>query len=244
MPNADLWTPAVSPVEMLADEAHVWRARLDCSESERQRLESTLAIDEINRADRFFFARDRQHFVTARGILRRLLAGYLHGSPVKLDFAYHQRGKPYLLSEESHPAIAFNISHSHGLALFAFAPGGELGVDVEHIRKNISRDEIASRYFAPQEVEELQALPAAERPEAFFLGWTRKEAYIKALGGGLQIPLTSFRVSLTPGQPATLESTDSAKWTLHSLSPGDGYAAALVTERRIAKVRLFEWLDS
>lgn len=230
MSTSDHWSPATSPATLTSPQIHLWRASLDPRDTLLQRLESSLAPDEIARANRFHFPIDRGHFVAARGILRHLLAAYLHRSPADLQFAYRPRGKPYLLLKPSDPPISFNISHAHGTALLAFSLGRELGVDLERIRPDIASEEIASRYFAPAELAELQSLPASQRAEAFFLCWTRKEAYIKALGDGLQIPLASFRVSLTPNQPEILESADASRWTLRSLSPAQGYAAALVAE--------------
>lgn len=234
------WSSTLAPPQIAPGQIHVWRAGLDCPDLLLQRLETTLAPDEIARADRFFFPRDRQHFIAARGILRQLLAGYLRRSPTDIEFAYHPRGKPYLAPSAGDPPMSFNISHSHGMALLAFSVGRELGVDIERIRPDIAADEIASRYFSPEEVAELQSLPSEQRPEAFFLCWTRKEAYIKARGEGLQIPLASFRVSLTPGQPPVLEATDSARWTLHSLSPASDCAAAMVAEAHDTGLHLFD----
>ena len=240
MPPSDDWSASPAQPILTPHEVHVWRAHLDCSDLVLRRLEAALSPEEIARANRFFFLRDRQHFIAARGILRQLLAEYLRRSPVDLEFAYHSRGKPYLVSPTVTP-VAFNVSHSRGLALLAFSPGRELGADLEFIRPEIASDEIASRYFAPSEVAELQSLSPAQRPEAFFLCWTRKEAYIKARGEGLQIPLTSFRVSLTPGQPEILESADASRWTLRNLSPAPDYAAALVAEGHDWQLRTFDW---
>jgi 4'-phosphopantetheinyl transferase len=241
MSSPDEWSASPAASAIPPREIHVWRARLDGSEFLREQLEATLAPEEIARANRFLFPRDRQHFVVARGILRQLLAGYLGRSPADLAFAYQNRGKPYLVPGRADRPLAFNVSHSHGLALLAFAPGGEIGVDLERIRPDIPSAEIASRFFAPREVVELESLPPSQRPEAFFLCWTRKEAYIKALGEGLQIPLTSFRVSLSPGQPAILESADASRWTLCSLSPAPDYSAALVAEGHDWRLRLFDF---
>ena len=119
--------------------------------------------------------------------------------------------------------------------------GRDLGVDVELIRSDIASEEIASRYFAPREVAELQSLPPSARAEGFFLCWTRKEAYIKAVGDGLQISLASFRVSLVPSQPPCLESADSSRWTLRSLSPAPDYVGALVGEGKDWQLHCFDW---
>ena len=125
--------------------------------------------------------------------------------------------------------------------MLAFSLGRDLGVDVELIRSDIASEEIASRYFAPREVAELQSLPPSARAEGFFLCWTRKEAYIKAVGDGLQISLASFRVSLVPSQPPCLESADSSRWTLRSLSPAPDYVGALVGEGKDWQLHCFDW---
>ena len=125
---------------------------------------------------------------------------------------------------------AFNLSHSHGLAVYAFALGREVGIDLEPIRPDFVSDDIAGRYFSTQELNELRALSPESGLEGFFLCWTSKEAYVKARGEGLQIPLESFSVSLTPGQREVLESADSSRWGLHSFQPAPRYVAAIVGE--------------
>jgi 4'-phosphopantetheinyl transferase len=222
-------------------EIHVWSARLACAGPLVEHLAATLSVDETARANRFVFARDRRAFIVARGILRQLLAGYLHRAPADLQFAYHPRGKPFLVPPFQHTPLEFNIAHSHGLALLAFCLGSAVGVDVEFVRSDFASEEIAERYFAPQEVAELRSLPPAQRQEGFFSGWTRKEAYIKARGDGLQIPLASFRVSLTPSQPAVLESADNGRWSLHTLCPAQDFAGALVAEGKDWRVRCWNW---
>jgi 4'-phosphopantetheinyl transferase len=226
---------------LLRGEIHVWSARLDCAGLPLERLAATLSVDETARANRFFFARDRNEFIVARGILRQLLASYLHRAPTDLQFAYQPRGKPFLAPPSDGVPLEFNIAHSHGLALMAFSLGSALGVDVEFVRSDFATEEIAERYFAPQELAELLSLPPAQRPEGFFCGWTRKEAYVKALGDGLQIPLASFRVSLTPSQSAVLECADSGRWSLYSLSPAPDFAGALVAEDKDWRVRCWHW---
>jgi 4'-phosphopantetheinyl transferase len=222
-------------------EVHVWRIPLDSPDAVLQQFASTLSLEERARAEKFVFDRDRNAYVTARGALRQLLARYLHRQPSELQFAYEARGKPFLANPSSHQPLNFNVAHSRNIALLAFSGGPSVGVDVEFIRTDIASEEIAVRYFAAREVAELRALPPEQRPEAFFLGWTRKEAYVKALGDGLQIPLASFCVSLTPAQPAMLESADSSRWTLQNLSPGPGYAGALVAEGKDWALRCFDW---
>jgi 4'-phosphopantetheinyl transferase len=232
-PGGDL---LISPSEV-----HVWRVPLDSPDALLQSLASTLSLEERARAGKFFFDRDRNAYITARGVLRQLLGRYLHRLPSELQFAYESRGKPFLATPSADQPLNFNVAHSRNIALLAFTAGPAVGVDVEFVRTDIASEEIAVRYFAPQEVAELHTLPPAQRPIAFFLGWTRKEAYVKAVGDGLQIPLASFCVSLTPSQPATLESADSSRWTLQNLSPGPGYAGALIAEGKDWTLRCFDW---
>jgi 4'-phosphopantetheinyl transferase len=244
MPLLDDWAENSGELILSSREVHVWRARIDGSPSIISRYARTLAADEKARAERFFFDRDRNRFIAARGILRQLLGRYLHCSPAEVEFAYRAKGKPFLARRAGNPPIEFNIAHSRELVLLAFSSGRALGVDVEFVRADIAAEEIAERYFSTPEVAELRALPPVARPQGFFLGWTRKEAYIKAIGDGLHIPLTSFRVSLTPSQPAILESVDSSRWSLLSLNPGPGYAGALVvegSEDKDWKVRCWDW---
>ena len=211
-------------------DVHVWKADLNCTPEALARLESTLNEEERIRADRLVFERDRNQFVAARGILRTILGRYLHCSPGGVLFAYEPDGKPRLC--ESTVPVRFNISHSQGLALLAFARDHEIGIDIEAMRIDIDAEEIATRFFSLTEQTELRALRPEHRTEGFFLCWTRKEAYVKARGGGLGIPLDSFSVSLTPGTPATLRSLDGERWTLRSFRPSPGYAAAVVAEGR------------
>lgn len=235
------WAPDPQALELEEGEVQVWRAHLACEESMLSRFEATLSSDERVRASRYFFQRDRNGFIATRGILRELLGRYVSRSPEKLEFNYTPQGKPSLRAEFFRRSIHFNISHSHNLALFAFAVGRNLGVDVELVRADFGGDEIAERYFAPQEVKELRLLPSSLRAKGFFLCWTRKEAYIKARGEGLHIPLDSFHVSLTPGRSEQLHSVDGSRWSLRSLIPEIQYVGALVGEGQGWRLRCWDW---
>lgn len=211
---------------------HVWRAALDVPESQVRSLWDTLAVDERQRAERFFFEKDRTHFVVARGLLRVLLGRYLRQDSPHLCFTYGPHGKPALATDTGGVGLCFNVSHSHGLALYAITGGREVGVDVERIRPEIAQEKIAERFFSPREVNALRALPLPLQASAFFACWTRKEAYIKAKGAGLTLPLDQFDVSLTPGEPAALLRTawdpqEAAYWALQDLAPAPGYRAAV-----------------
>jgi 4'-phosphopantetheinyl transferase len=241
MSDLSCWDPNFGKLELRESEVHIWRAYIHRTETVLDQLESTLSTDEQVRANRFVFRHDRDCFVGTRGILRELLARYLSCSPDGLQFDYSAQGKPSLRAEIFKQSIQFNVSHSHGLALLAFSVGRDLGVDIEFVRSSFAIEEIADRYFSAREVAELKALPPTMRAEGFFLCWTRKEAYIKARGEGLQIPLDSFHVSLTPGMPERLQSLDSFRWNLRSLSPDPRYVGALAAEGNDWQLRCWNW---
>lgn len=233
--------PGGTVVELLENDVHVWRASLDLESTVVRQHEATLAPDERARAARFAFERDRNHFVVARGTLRQLLGKYLNRPPSGLQFGYGPQGKPFVPTNDISASVKFNISHSSGMALLAFSRNRELGIDIEKIRPDFAGQDISSRYFSAIEVAELEALPLELRAEGFYLCWTRKEAYIKARGQGLSIPLGSFSVSLTPGRPATLRSDDSDRWCLTSLRPARYYVGAVVGQGKTWALRQFEW---
>jgi 4'-phosphopantetheinyl transferase len=234
----------MSELRLPEGDVHVWWALLGCDSARPERLEVLLSDDEQARAARFVFARDRHHFISARGILRTILGHYLQQPASSVEFTYEPEGKPRLRRTGSAPPLRFNISHSHGLAAFAFSCDREIGVDVEAIRIDINGDELAARFFSAKEIAELRSLPGDTRAEGFFLCWTRKEAYVKALGLGLGIPLDSFDVSLTPGKPETLTSTDSSRWMLRSFRPSNGYAGAVVAEGNDWNLHLLDWASA
>ena len=230
-----VWHQPPPNLVLRADEVHVWSASLEQPPDRLQRLRGTLAPDECERALRFHFARDRQHFIIARGVLRDILSRYLKLAPDSLRFKYTSYGKPYLADDCGGEWLRFNVSHSGGLALYAISRQRELGVDIEQIRTDIEYSQIAANFFSEREVAALHALPPYLQLEAFFLCWTRKEAYIKGIGEGLSLPLRSFDVSLAPGAPASLlavrgDAQEAARWTLCALEPGQSYRAALVAE--------------
>jgi 4'-phosphopantetheinyl transferase len=194
-------------------------------------LTTVLAEEELSRANRYALPRDRQHFVVARSTLRLLLGRYLKADPASLQIRQGARQKPYVLEKLRTSSLRFNLSHSKGLALFAFALGKELGIDLEQVCPDAAKREIAERYFSHTEVAELNALAPPIFAEGFFTCWTRKEAYVKARGSGLEIPLNSFSVSLTPGEPVELTARDSLQWSLYSFRPSAGFVAAIAAER-------------
>lgn len=227
-------------------EVHVWRAELGASEAVLAGMRALLSDDERERAGRFHFQRDRSAFAVSRGVLRTLAGLYLDAPPEQLRFDYTPYGKPYLAGQFAGSTLRFNLSHSHEVVLYAFTSGVEVGVDVEYIRPELAGAEIAERFFSPREAGALFALPAAEFTEAFFKCWTRKEAFIKAVGQGLSFPLDQFVVSLAPRDQAALlsvrgDAREAARWSIRDVSPGQGYAAALAYEGEVGQVRCWRW---
>jgi len=231
--------------ELAEHKVHVWSASLTLDPVILDKFNSALSGEERARAERFVFERDRDSFTAAHGILRDVLARYLKCAPGGVNYICGPDGKPAVSSPGSRHPLRFNLSHSHGIAVIAIADGREIGVDVEKIRPEFAGLEIASRYFSVEEVEELRALPASLQAEGFFLCWTRKEAYVKALGEGLRFPLDSFRVSLSPGQPAELYKDDGPLWRIESFVPpalpNTRHVAAVVSEGTEWTAEYFEW---
>ncbi len=242
------WGPPPDTVKLGSDEVHVWRAALDLGASGLQNLEHALSADERARAERFCFWKDRERFIVARGLLRVILGSYLEMEPGQLRFCYGPHGKPTLAEGSGVDAFCFNLSHSQAVALYAITRHREVGVDLERLRPDLEGEQTAERLFSPREIAVLRALPPNLRLEAFFTCWTRKEAYIKARGGGLTLPLDRFDVSLAPGEPAALLSIngdrqEASRWLLQSLAPAPGYLAALAVEGHDLRIKCWQWIQ-
>ena len=243
-----LWQTAPDALNLLAGEVQVWRAGLDVDPAALGRWRETLSAEEQARAGRFHSPADRDRYTAGRGILRALLARYLGTPAGDFRFCLNAHGKPGLASGSGTADLHFNISHSHGLALFAFTLGREVGVDLELVRPTLRDDRLAERFFSPQEVAALRALPESAQKEAFFHCWTRKEAYIKARGAGLSINLASFAVSLAPDPFTHLpiignDGPEAGRWWLRALAPGEGYVGAVAAEGADWSLTMWQWLS-
>ena len=240
------WDIPPKKLILSSNAVHVWRASLHVSASYLCTLEGTLTADERARAEQFYFQKHREHFIAGRGLLRNILSRYLEKEPDQLRFCYNAYGKPTLTEEADAERLCFNLSHSHGIALYALTRGREIGVDIEYFRPDVEAEKLAERFFSPRETAALRALPKHLRKEGFFNCWTRKEAYIKAEGKGMSIPLNAFDVSLTPGKPAALLRTqnhpqETSRWSLQALDPAPGYAAALAVKGHDWKLKCWQW---
>lgn len=222
--------PTAAALERQVD---VWSVHLSAPDPPAVRAEPMLSAEERERARRFRVERVRREFILARGALRVLLGRYLGQAPEAVALGYGERGKPFLPGG----AMQFNVSHSGEFAACAFTAGCEVGIDIEKIRPMRDLEGIAERFFSPAECREVLALEGRDREAAFFRCWTSKEAYIKAVGAGLSIPLAGFRVAVLPSEPAALlsvagDAAEGRAWTLREFSPAGGYAGAVAFRDR------------
>lgn len=229
-------------------DAHVWIVALDRNAEAVERSRALLAADELDRADRFQFAHHATRWTLARATLRAILGESLGVQPRDVRFVYGERGKPELAGPFARSGLRFNLSHSAGLALCALTRERRIGVDIEYVRPLADLEQIADRTFAPREREGIRRLAPELRHEAFFNCWTRKEAYVKAIGEGLAHPLDRFSVSLAPGAPARLERVDddpaeAEAWTLEALVPSPGYTAAVIVEGHPERIVWESWSE-
>ncbi len=230
------WRSPTAELVLLKNVVHVWRADLNLPVWQIQQFATILSPDEQLRAQRFYFERDRNHFIAGRGMLRAILSRYLNLESAQLQFSYTSRGKPALANPGIEGTISFNLSHSNGLALYAIAHTPCIGIDLEYMRPMPEAEQLAKRFFSPREYAVISALPTDQKQEAFFQAWTCKEAYLKAIGDGLS-GLDKVEVSLVPGEPAALLSIQgdqaaASRWSLYQLSAVPGYMAAVAVEGR------------
>lgn len=241
VPNRVAWSTPPKTLSAVENEIHVWRTSLELAPDLIRRFKLTLSDDEKSRAVRFRFSRDRESFVATRGVLRELIGVYLKRPPSEVRFCYGPHGKLFIPSENLDCPIRFNLSHTWRSSLYAFAHGREVGIDLESIRLDFPWETVAERFFSTAEVAELGGLPADLRAEGFFNCWTRKEAYVKARGEGLETALDSFEVTLTPGVPARFVQGVDSCWNLVTFTPEVNHVSALVYKGSPCKVRFFSF---
>jgi 4'-phosphopantetheinyl transferase len=253
-------SPEVEPLRHLDgilrdDEVHVWQVDLIAWEKEAGSLLDLLDGEEQERAARFKFPGPRTQFVISRAMLRRALGRYLGIDGLEVRFRTTANGKPELAAESGLRSddlrsddLRFNLSHTEGATVFAITRHRQVGVDVERIRLDTNAMELAERFFSRPEVQWLRSQPASEQIPAFFGCWTGKEAYIKAHGEGLSMPLSSFGVLptlATDGFELQLKvyetPEEGRRWSIWRLELGPGLRAALAVEGEGCRVRLGQW---
>jgi 4'-phosphopantetheinyl transferase len=210
-------------------EVHLWRVNLSSEQEPHWR--GTLSADERQRADRYVFAPDRRRFTVTRAILRTILGRYVHAAPESLCFQVSEFGKPSLSPAQNPKGIHFNVAHSGDYSLLAFGLEIHLGVDVEclHVQRNVP--DLAKAVLSPPQYQSFLALPNTEHKRAFCDAWTRKEAVVKALGGGLSISLDS----------AEVEQARPPAWSVYNIEVDADYSAALAVKAQISDLRLWDW---
>ena len=227
-------------------EIHVWIVALDVLGAGWHGGPDPLSPAELDRAGRFRFALDRHAFVQRRTALREVLAAYLGVAPRDLVFDQNRFGKPSIRAPQTAAGLSFNASRSGSVAAIAVARTGRIGIDIECLRPLPDATDIASRCFAAGEVAALQSLAPSDRVEGFFRAWTRKEALVKALGGGLSIPLDAFEVSVHPHDPPCIlrwavRDESHAPWRLHRIEVSAGHVAALAADFEASAVHGRRW---
>jgi len=240
-----MWDRAHAELVLHEHEVHAWYASLNLSGDRVCDLTHLLSDEERLRGEQYLFGRDSRRFVVGRALLRLILSGYLDTPPESLTFRYEPNGKPALAGRWQ-GVLEFNLSHSNENALYAVTRGRKIGVDLEYIRPLPDADDIALRCFSKHENAMLAETRSTERLRTFFEFWTRKEAYIKAIGEGLSFPLDQFDVCLTAGEEERMLSIPGAapgepRWTLRALAPDPTYAAALVVEGQGWRLACARW---
>jgi 4'-phosphopantetheinyl transferase len=241
--SSSAWLPAPEFLSLDPGWVHIFRLNLDYS----QPLSSTdwkiLTAQEQERASRFRNERHQQRFSYAHVQVHQILAAYLQVSPEEIEFSLGTYGKPKLVNDDH---LRFNLAHSAGMGLLAVGLGNEIGIDIEKPPGNLDHESIARQFFSPAEAAAITALPLDQQPPAFLACWTRKEAYMKARGGGFSIPLESFEVSVLPGEPITLfapvdNREPNKEWNIFDINPGSGFTAALAVEGYLAGMKCWDW---
>lgn len=226
------------------DDVHIWTASLPVPHEIADSCHGLLAPDERERAGRMLARTASELFVVGRGALRALIGRYIAAPAAEVQFSYSAFGRPWVAGADSRPALQFSVSHSGTRIVLAFARVARVGIDIERVRTDADCDAIAARFFAPAERATLSSLAPADRIEAFFTCWTRKEAVLKAVGLGISGGLGRLEVACLPGDGAhvvrsDLAEVDPARWSLVDLECPAGYRSALavsLAEPRISRL--------
>lgn len=225
---------------IIGNEIHIYRSSLETTSDKIKDYESFLSADELYKANRYKFEKDRVHYITGRALLRNILSRYLNQFPGEIVFSYSDKGKPFIKDTE----VKFNLAHSGGRAVYAVANNIEIGIDIEYKRELPDALQIAKRFFSEEEVKELSEISDGDIRTAFFNCWTRKEAFIKAVGEGLSYPLKDFSVTLKPGDKPEVKwikdkTEEVKKWKIFNIDTEDNYVSSLAVKAEDMKVVYF-----
>lgn len=239
------WDRPPANLELSENRIDIWRTPLDLPRQQIDEFMSLLSPDEKARARRFKVERKYREYIITRGMLRRVLGRVLQQDPSTFVFEYTEHDKPHLDMNWNGMPVCFNVSHSHQLTLIAATLVHRLGIDVEYVRRNVEFKKMAGRFFSAQEARDLNGYSEADLPLAFFACWTRKEAFVKALGDGIAFGLDEFSVSVDPSNREVSLATHwdpgaAGRWTLQNIPAGPDYIAALAAAGRNLDVRYWE----
>lgn len=237
-----MWTPfSYKPLILKPNEVHIWAINKKEHINKLPLYWDILNTSEKEKAAKFRFESDHNCAVISRGILKNILGNYLNKTPKNIEFKLGEYGKPTLKETSD---IEFNISHSKDSIVMAFTQKNKIGIDVEYTKKDIEVKKIASHFFAEEEVTSLLALKESYHKQAFYNCWTRKEAFIKALGCGLSFPLDKFVVSLDCSKEAQLIATkwdkkEKEKWFLKAFEPDKDYIGAVSVKGKVTNMEFW-----
>jgi len=241
----DIWQKTPAQLELSRKYIDVWRTSLDLPQQQIDSYRSLLHTEELARASRFKVDRKYREYIISRGLLRRILGLTLGLDPGAIAFTYSEHNKPDLDMCWHGMPVCFNVSHSHEMTLIAVTLDRLVGVDVEFVRHNVEFKKLAKRFFSVRETHDLDSYTDATLPPAFFSCWTRKEAFVKALGDGIAFGLKEFSVSVNPSDREVALTThwdrDQAKnWSLLNIQAGPEYIAALAATGPGYEIRCWE----
>ena len=236
-----MWSVPPLQFELSPHSIDLYLADLHISPMTESSILKLLGPEEVERSKKFRFLKDRRHFIAARGFLRFLVARYLQILPRNLQLSYSDQGKPFVKGEAD---LHFNLSHAGGKALYGLTMEAPVGVDMEPVDRKVNIDLVARHAFSESEQNNLFSLPETQKRQAFFECWTRKEAFVKAQGGGLSVPLDQFEVSLLPDQQAELISVawnpdEPARWTFNDIPQIEGFVGAWACGKEIMEINSY-----
>ncbi len=240
------WQPRPNSFRIVNSDIHIWRTFTSKDNAADENALNVLSSDELARAERFHKIDDANRFIEQRSILRTILGWYLDILPRNVRIDYTPLGKPKLYTPNNKQNLEFNITHSGEIMLVALTTDRNVGIDIERIRPMVDMSRMIELYFSAREIEELSSYNESERMTAFFCGWTRKEAFLKAIGEGLQFPLDKIDVSwdseeTRPSLLIPAELNGLSDYHLFSFHPADSYVAALAVEGENWNVRSFQF---
>lgn len=239
----ECWETPDGPVIFQPDTLDIWHCDLEPDEERLNACRQLLSVDEIERAERLKFDEKKQEFIVTRACLRQVLSSALSCAPQELEFVRNQQGKPQLSERFADNRLEFNLAHSHGRAVLAVTSGAPTGVDIEMLRYGTDYMGLAKRFFSDDEQQALLELSGEQQRRAFFACWTRKEAFVKAVGTGIGYGLDKFTVPVSPEiKTAEIKCTKFGQhWRFYDLPVGEDFYAAVVTDGAETELRYWQF---